>query len=158
MYLSIKGQVTNMLVKANEGLYLDADSIKYMSKSDFGSWRIVFNDGSHTVVGADNAKETLMNLADQTEYTPVKDQKTLKNWRNTNKKYYIKIKGLDKETGYLNYDMQEDRYFTDDTNDSFSWAKVSFSVDEIDGMINNPGFFLTENNFDPIPVGDNNEH
>lgn len=147
-----------MLVKANEGLYLDVNSIKYMSKSDFGSWRIVFNDGSHTVVGADNAKETLMNLAGQTEYTPVKDQKTLNNWRDSSKKYYVKIKGLDKENGYLNYDIQEDRYFTDDNDNGFSWAKVSFSVNEIDGMINNPDFFLTEDNFDPIPVGDDNEY
>jgi len=158
MYLSIKGQVTNMLVKANEGLYLDVNSIKYMSKNDFGSWRIVFNDGSHTVVGADNAKETLMNLTNQSKDAQAKNETTLKDWRDTSKKYYVKLKGLDKEGGYLNYDMQEDRYFTDDNDSGFSWAKVDFSVNEIDGMINNPDFFLTENNFDPIPVGDNNEY
>lgn len=148
----------NMLIKANGGLYLDVNSIKYMSKSDFGNWQIVFNDGSYTMITADNAEETLMNLTNQSKDAQTKNETTLKNWRDTNKKYYVKIKGLDKETGYLNYDMQEDRYFTDDNGNGFSWAKVDFSVNEIDGMINNPDFFLTENNFDPIPVGDNNEY
>lgn len=147
-----------MLIKANEGLYLDVNSIKYMSKSDFGNWQIVFNDGSYTMITADNAEETFRNLSNLTKDLSTKNEATLKNWRDSSKNYYIKIKGLGEKDSYLNYDMQEDRYFTDDADDSFSWAKVSFSVDEIDGMINNPGFFLTENNFDPIPVGDNNEH
>jgi len=147
-----------MLIKANEGLYLDADSIKYISKSDFGNWRVVFNDGSYTMVAADNIKETLMNLASQTKDIPTKDKKTLKSWRDASKKYYVKIKGLNKKTGYLNYDIQEDRYFTDDNNNQFPWAKVDFTENEIDGMIDNPNFFLTEDNFDPIPVGDNDEY
>lgn len=142
-----------MLTKANEGLYLDADSIKYMSKNEFGNWRIVFNDGSYAMVAATDSKETLMNLAGQAKHIPTKDKTVSKDWRDTSKTYYVKIKGLGKESEYLNYDTEEDRYFTDDNDNSFSWAQVAFSVDEIDRMISNPYFFLTENNFDPIPVG-----
>ncbi|ATW59443.1 hypothetical protein HOS50_gp026 [Lactobacillus phage Lenus] len=145
-----------MLIKANDELYLDTDNIEYIYKNEFGNWRLVFDDGSNIAIRDENVEETFMNLANQSKDTPTKDQKTLKNWRDASKKYYVKIKGLGEKDGYLNYDMQEDRYFTDDADDSFSWAKVSFSVNEIDGMINNPDFFLTENNFDPIPVGDNN--
>ena len=147
-----------MLIKANEELYLDADNVEYVYKNDFGNWRLVFNDGSNLAIIDENVKETLMNLAGQTKDTPTKGQKTLKNWRDSSKKHYVKIKGLGEKDGYLNYDMKEDRYFTDDNDNSFSWAKVDFSVDEINGMINNPDFFLTEDNFDPIPVGDDNEY
>ena len=147
-----------MLVKANDELYLDTDNIEYIYKNEFGNWRLVFDDGSNIAIRDENVEETFMNLANQSKNTPTKDQKALKDWRDTSKKYYVKLKGLDKEGGYLNYDMQEDRYFTDDNDSGFSWAKVSFSVNEIDGMINNPDFFLTENNFEPIPVGGDNEY
>lgn len=141
-----------MLVKANDELYLDTDNIEYIYKNEFGNWRLVFDDGSNIAIRDENVEETFMNLTNQSKDAQAKNETTLKDWRDTSKKYYVKLKGLDKEGGYLNYDMQEDRYFTDDNDSGFSWAKVSFSVNEIDGMINNPDFFLTENNFDPIPV------
>lgn len=63
-------------------------------------------------------------------------------------KYRIKIKGLSLPFGerlYLNFDPINGNYFVSNLNNFF---KNKFTNDEIDELVNDPGFFLQTGNYE----------
>lgn len=82
---------------------------------------------------------SLFNLAVEYAKTPISKRST---------KQLVKIKGLSLSTGdglYLNFDPINGNYFVSDLNGYF---KNKFTNDEIDGLVNDPGFFLQTGNYE----------
>jgi len=63
------------------------------------------------------------------------------------KKYYVRIKGLDKEDGYLNFNHDNGDYFVDG-NDSIEPYTVKFTKSEIKSLVDDPDFFLQTGSYE----------
>lgn len=81
----------------------------------------------------------LFSLAVEYAKTPISKRST---------KYHVKIKGLSLSFGeglYLNFDPINGNYFVSNLNNFF---KNKFTNDEIDELVNDPGFFLQTGNYE----------
>lgn len=63
------------------------------------------------------------------------------------KKYYVRIKGLDKEDGYLNFNRRNEQYFVDG-NDIIEPYTVKFTKSEIKSLVDDPYFFLQTGSYE----------
>jgi len=63
------------------------------------------------------------------------------------KKYYVRIKGLDKEDGYLNFNHDSGDYFVDG-NDSIEPYTVKFTKPEVESLVDAPDFFLQTGSYE----------
>lgn len=64
-----------------------------------------------------------------------------------NKKYYVRIKGLNKEDGYLNLNHDSGAYFVD-CNDSIEPYTVKFTKSEIKSLVDDQDFFLQTGSYE----------
>lgn len=91
----------------------------------------------------DQLTSELFNLAVEYAKTPISKRST---------KYHVKIKGLSLSFGeglYLNFDPINGNYFVSNLNGYF---KNKFTDDEINELVNDPGFFLQDGNYEPKEV------
>jgi len=63
------------------------------------------------------------------------------------KTYYVRIKGLNKEDGYLNFNHDSGTYFVDG-NDSIEPYTVKFTKPEIKSLVDDPDFFLQTGSYE----------
>lgn len=71
--------------------------------------------------------------------------------RKEQKKYYVRLKGIDEKEGYLNCNNMNGNYFVDFKDDVASFT-VKFSKPEIKSLVDDPDFFLQNGSYELEPA------
>jgi len=86
------------------------------------------------------AEDTVMDYAN----TPISKRKE-------QKKYYVRLKGIDEADAYLNFNQSNGQYFVDD-KDGVSDINTKFVKTEIKSLVDDPDFFLQSDSYKLEPA------
>jgi len=119
----------------------DGEKVKIIRDSDGCIILSVYEDRQYNIDSDYGVSLTpeLFSLAVEYAKTPISKRSA---------KYHVGIIGLSLSTGeklYLNFDPINGNYFVSNLNDFF---KTKFTEDEIDELVNDPGFFLQTGNYE----------
>ena len=63
------------------------------------------------------------------------------------KKYYVRIKGLDRDDAYLNFNRRSEQYFVD-SNNNIEPFTVKFTKPEVEALVDDLDFFLQTGSYE----------
>lgn len=123
----------------------DGGKVKVIRDNDGHAVLAVYEDGQYHIDSDYGISLTpeLFSLAVEYVKTPTSKRST---------KYHVKINGLSLSTSeglYLNFDPINGNYFISNLN---NFSKNKFTNDEIDELVNDPGFFLQSGSYETEEV------